>query len=149
MRIWLAGGRRRNGERPQEEPTPSASSLKSGEDSIPVFQQPAVCSVTARLSGRRHREDRAGMSVCSPPKSTSECLPFTGSRRRLCGFRRPRGDGQQPAGQGCVRPQPTHPAARGQPGPGAHPPGASSSQRGPGTTVPPPAQEPEAGVRLL
>lgn len=60
MRIWLAGGRRQAGERPQEAPTPGASSLKSWEDSMPVFQQPGRVLCRDGLSGRRHRENRGG-----------------------------------------------------------------------------------------
>ncbi|XDA80172.1 hypothetical protein R6Z07M_010118 [Ovis aries] len=65
---------------------------------------------------------------------------------------------RDPEGDGAAACRPGHTSGRSpacgspgaSPGAGAHPPGASSSQRGPGTTVPPPsAQEPEAGVRLL
>ena len=88
----------------------------------------------------------AGTSVCSPPRSSSEGLLFTSSRRRPWGFREtPRGMERQPAGQG-TRPAAAWPAAAPGParGPGAHPPGASSSQQEPGscditTTITPPS----------
>ena len=76
----------------------------------------------------------AETSVCSPPRSASECLPFTGSRRRLCGFREtPGGRSGSLQARGHGRPQPGLRQPRGQPGGRGSPPGPSSSQRGPGS----------------
>ena len=59
VRTQPAGGCRRAGERPQEEPTPGISGLKSWEDSIPVFQRPGRVLCPDGLSGRRHHENRS------------------------------------------------------------------------------------------
>lgn len=59
----------------------------------------------------------AGTSVCSPPRSASECLPFTSSRRRPWGFREtPGGQSGSPQARRHARPQPGLQQPRGQPG---------------------------------
>ena len=68
VRTRPAGSHRRARERPQGEPTPGTSGLKSWEDSIPVFQRPSCVLCPDGLSGWRHREYRSRDVSLQPTK---------------------------------------------------------------------------------